>query len=290
VKKVLKHLTGLLISCAVIYGAWIFMTSSGVPLPFTATIEEKASGSELVNIRVEKKIEEGEGYTVEYFLPTFGGSVSPLVIAKINNNIQNEITGIVSRFKEDNEKPFLEQKNTLSLSLQKYSVTQSRYLNIELVEFSYQAGAAHPLTYTHIYVYDLNKGEMVTLNGVFNKEVDYLSGVSNIVREKLKIQLSMKSIEQNPEAFLDASTTDGEMLQYLDTESILSTVFFEEGITPREDNFSEFSILDSGIEFVFGQYQVAPYVYGEQRVLISYAELENLLLPEFKNAVRYIPN
>jgi hypothetical protein len=62
-------------------------------------------------------------------------------------------------------------------------------------------------------------------------------------------------------------------------------IFFEDmfapGVTPTEENFAVFSLGKDGITFIFQQYQVAPYVAGNQTMTIPYAELSDILSPVF---------
>lgn len=52
------------------------------------------------------------------------------------------------------------------------------------------------------------------------------------------------------------------------------------GTAPELDNYQVVLPLAEGIEVVFGQYQIGPYVMGISRVLLPYSELSGVLNPD----------
>jgi hypothetical protein len=283
----LKYIAATIVSILAIYGTWLLLTHRPVPdFRIPKFVDNAVYTGDSVTIRVEKKKESTDQYDIEYFVPKVSGSISPLVAAKINTFLLDEISQMVGYFKEDHRGVSVDQKDALSVSLAKQFVTKQRYLNVELVEYSYLAGSAHPLTYTHTYVFDIQTGEKVGLQDIFDSNQVYLQNISDLVREKLTAQISLQSLGRGDEV---TSTTTEEslkdMLDGIDTEKILEATFFEEGILPREENYKEFNVTEEGIEFVFGQYQVAPYVFGEQRVTLLYSEIETILKDSFKKSI-----
>lgn len=283
----LKYIGGAIVSILTVYGVWLLLTHKSVgDFGIPKFVDNTVYTGDSVTVRVEKKIENTEQYDIEYFIPKVSGSISPLVAAKINTTLSDEISQMVGYFKEDHQGVSEDQKDTLSVSLVKQFVTKQRYLNIELVEYSYLAGSAHPLTYTHTYVFDVQTGNTLTLNDIFDSNQMYLQNISDLVRQKITAQISLQSLGRGDEV---TSTTTEEnlkdMLDGVDTEKILEATFFEEGILPREENYKEFSVTEEGVEFVFGQYQVAPYVFGEQRVVLLYSEIGDTLKDSFKKSV-----
>jgi hypothetical protein len=53
--------------------------------------------------------------------------------------------------------------------------------------------------------------------------------------------------------------------------------FEELGAEPKLENYGVFYIHKDKIEWVFGQYQVAPYVFGEIKITIPMNELRSYL-------------
>jgi hypothetical protein len=121
---------------------------------------------------------------------------------------------------------------------------------------------------------------------MFNSDSQYLEQISEKVKERLVTQISLQSLGREEE--VSSTTTEEDMINLLegvDIEKILENTFFEEGILPREENYKEFVLTNEGIEFVFGQYQVAPYVFGEQRVILLYTDLLEILSESFKRSI-----
>lgn len=286
-KSVLEYAIGALILMVMSYGIWIYFNPAPVDTLIDAKLENTTFNFNSVTVQVEKHVEESESEHIEYFVPKVLGAMSPLATARINTYLKEQVGTLVDQFKEEQVSIVPDQKDTLSLSMGTTTVTHRRYLNIEISEYSYLSGAAHPLTHTYTYVFDLWTGERINLPTLFNQQLNYLEDISRIVKEKLGTQLSLLSVEQNQDVFniTVASTTPEYILEHIDTEAILEAVFFEEGVLPKEENFNEFLILPEGIQFYFGQYQVAPYVYGEQRILIPYSELLSVLSQTFRETL-----
>ena len=55
----------------------------------------------------------------------------------------------------------------------------------------------------------------------------------------------------------------------------------EEGASPKAENFKTVNISDTGLLFTFEDYQVAPYVVGQQTVIILFEKLKNTLNSKF---------
>jgi Protein of unknown function (DUF3298) len=299
-KQFLKKLMLCVICAGVLYLVWVYMVGVSPDFGPTPKLEDKVFDSKAVSIRLEKSIETNNVYVIDIFTPVVSGSISPLVFARINSTIKSEIDAVVSDFKKEHEeisslekKPTViendgiqdkisetddSSKNTLSISLGAHQVIGDRYLNLQIAEFSYNAGSAHPLTSTVSYNFDLQDGREVLLDTLFNSDTQYLVTLATLVKEKLRTQLRMKSFDT------EASTTSA-VSGEVNTEESLSTVFFEEGADPRDENYKQFVIEKEGIRFLFGQYQVAPYVYGEQSVLVEYSVLGDILNSRFKEKV-----
>jgi hypothetical protein len=52
---------------------------------------------------------------------------------------------------------------------------------------------------------------------------------------------------------------------------------FKEGLTPTAQNYATWNLVPEGIRFTFNEYQVAPYVFGPQEVVISFNDLDKFV-------------
>jgi hypothetical protein len=95
-------------------------------------------------------------------------------------------------------------------------------------------------------VFDFQKKRALTLDDVFLPDQDYLTKIADYSRQML-------------------STRDN--------------LFFEERAAPAAENYSNWLLTSEGFTIIFDVYQVAPYVYGPQQVIIPYSELSAFLQP-----------
>ncbi len=293
----MKNKWPVIIALLVIFIAtatYLFLTAKPGTLTGQPIAGSDTKTDQVVTVSIERQTEEGDTYVIEKNIPTVTGSVSPLVLAKINNSLRESIDSIVKDFKDeikdipiadvpDSEKE--SAKHSLSISIGKTINTDNKFLSVHLTDYSYISGSAHPLTATVSYNFDLKDGHLLTFKDLFDSGTNYLGTIASIAKIKLKKQIAATiagNIDPNPNnvaTATDAGAPDMDMTPV--DESTLNSVFFEEGADPREENYSVYFIDKEGIKFVFGQYQVAPYVFGEQEVLITYAELQSVLNKSF---------
>lgn len=290
-----KFLTIVLVPVLFIVLIYVFLPKNKIT-EISSENYPTASTTALVTVNIEHSIDETTSYRIEKSLPVVSGSVSPLVLAKINNTLKKTTDTIFKNFKDEvKDIPKIElrgnskdqAKHTLSVSTMKTSIINDRYFTVRLADFSYVSGAAHPLTLTFSYNFDLKNGELLSLDKIFDGGQNYLGVISSLAKNKLKIQLAKTT---SPDAGVitgnDVTDSSPEVIPNSDSDGmhddIFNTVFFEEGADPREENYSVYFVEKDGIRFVFGQYQVVPYVYGEQEVLLTYDEIKNILNRSFE--------
>ncbi len=128
--------------------------------------------------------------------------------------------------------------------------TSSRTVSY-ILELYTDTGGAHGGTGVYTFTYD-TQGKLVTLDRVFTKP--YLEKISTLARAYLSNKLG--------------DNTNQEML--------------DSGTEPTADNYGTWYLTHDGIAFVFGQYQVGPYVIGIQEFPLPKIQVSDLLAPEFK--------
>jgi hypothetical protein len=69
------------------------------------------------------------------------------------------------------------------------------------------------------------------------------------------------------------------MLRDNKVEGSGADAFEETGADAKSDNYQVFYIYKDTIEWVFGQYQVAPYVFGEIKISVPKSAIEKYFAP-----------
>ncbi|MDE5653792.1 MAG: RsiV family protein [Muribaculaceae bacterium] len=111
--------------------------------------------------------------------------------------------------------------------------------------YSYPEGAAHGMSVNSYVNYDIQKGEIVTLNRLFTAGF-----------EKLLLPAIRKKLEDSGVELL---------------------------VEPEEVKMpQQFRITSSGVEFIYGLYEIAPYAEGEPTVMFYSSELSSILTPAGK--------
>jgi hypothetical protein len=105
-------------------------------------------------------------------------------------------------------------------------------------------GGAHGSSYFIPFNVDVKKQKEINLKDVFSGKQDYLQQISNYAIQDLTGQITK-----------GAGSTQG--------------TWISEGASPKEENFSVFLLTKNTITFYFPQYQVAPYSYGDYKVVMS---------------------
>ena len=111
--------------------------------------------------------------------------------------------------------------------------------------YTYPEGAAHGMYSNRFVNYDLREGKILSVSDIFNP--GYEKELRELIADKV--------------------------------ESTVSSLLVEKDEIPVSDNFR---LTDSGIEFVYSLYSVAPYSDGEVTADFAVYELDNLLKPSAK--------
>lgn len=110
-------------------------------------------------------------------------------------------------------------------------------------------GGAHPGDHHDVINYDLSEAKVLSLGDLFKPESDYLEAIADY---------SIRELKKNREVLFPN---------------------FEEGASPKEENYGAWSITPKGLLVIFEEYQVAPYAAGPQYVLVPYSALADILDP-----------
>ncbi len=117
-------------------------------------------------------------------------------------------------------------------------------MTITIAGFS---GGAHGYEVTTSFNYDVKNKKEITLDYFYPNNTNYLK----IISDASRIQLTQKLTKASEQSLLDGFTKEMMM----------------DGTDPLKPiNFQTFTFTKDNLTIYFGQYQVAPYVYGQQSV------------------------
>ena len=205
-----------------------------------------------VEINFQKIEEETDLYTATLTYPVMTSTNKVLeddFNSKVYALFQNDLEAIKSASSADAE--FIaETGNKYSISI---DCTLS-FQNNDLISFATDGyayyGGAHGTSAGHNINYSIKNKKLIEISDLF-KDDSYLSYLSDVSRAQLRQQ-----------DWYDADLFD---------EWIVT------GTEPKEENFSLFYLTEDSLVITLAEYQVAPYAAGQQKIVISYGELSNLL-------------
>lgn len=118
--------------------------------------------------------------------------------------------------------------------------------------YTYMLGAAHPITTTLVYNYDLGTGAPIGLGDLFDGATAYLDSLSGWAGAALAAEAEERGFD-----------ADG---------------LFSEGFAPAAENFARFTLGPDSLTLHFPPYVVAPYVAGPFTVSLAYSDLRPVLM------------
>lgn len=131
----------------------------------------------------------------------------------------------------------------------------NQYISI-LTRIGGYTGGAHPYEEVVAYNYDVKNKKEMTLADLFANNPNYLNQISEISRKIL--------IERFTESLGEGFDSAKEKQTY--TQEVIAPMV-NDGTDPKNaDNFANFTFTKDKLIIHFGQYQVGPYVAGQQDV------------------------
>jgi len=188
--------------------------------------------------------------------PQLSGLSNTVAETNINTDIEANVNSMISAFKTNEtgngpvSGPFVDATSTLEITASTtLPATIANVISVRLDQDAMSAGAAHPTSQATVLHYNLSTGVALTLDDLFVG--DYLDTLASTT-----VPILTKSLGS-----------------YADQDMISS------GASALATNYQNFIVEDNGFLIVFNQYQVAPYVVGEQDVLIPYVSLTTVINP-----------
>lgn len=176
--------------------------------------------------------------------------ISAKIDADINQFIENQRAQIEKIAAEDKASADLPGKNGLSIRYQ-IMLQNAHTVSLLFKVSTNSRGAAHPNNTIATFNYIDN--EQYSINTILQKNA--LEKIANLARGNL-----LKK--------------EGADKQWID-----------KGTKPIAENYKNWYFSAKGLVIVFDTYQVAAYVYGPQKVLLSGSILKNIIKPEISRVV-----
>jgi hypothetical protein len=216
--------------------------------------------AESAALAMQKLTKETDALSVNVAYPIIPGSTPE--IARANAAIREDINKRIQSFEKD-----AKESASLGIGLPqevKSTVTGSpateekneRYVVLFMGMEWYLRGAAHPSHSIDTYIFDYEKGKLVSPSDLFRSGSAYLERLSALSKEDLMLQSSQG-----------------------DTGYRYDENMVNEGTFPLRENFSRLLPLYDGLVIYFNEYQVAPYAAGPQQVVIPYVKLQDIIDP-----------
>lgn len=243
--------------------------------PVASGVQNNADSQVKISYVLDKQDEESSSATIHIVKPKISGLSSKAIDTAVNSQIDSTYKNLKDSFVADTDGVKIlssETKHQLSITGSEPLPGTKHTFYIDSEVYSYYSGAAHPLTARTILNFVKDSGQLIRLQDILKKnltanlkddsEASYsnsLTAISNIMKPKILAKLT------NMAQADDGSSPD------------MSQTFAESGADPTFENYGVFYIHADSIEWVFGQYQVAPYVFGEIKVSIPMSELKPYL-------------
>jgi len=192
-------------------------------------------------------------YTLETNKPVLEGSDDPRAL-EFNRLAAEMVDEMVASFKSGFE--YLAESPVSAGSFFQVTFTQlappGDILSIQFGVDGYADGAAHPYHWTKTLNYDLESGQVLSLDALFLPGTDYLILIADYCKAELA------------------------------TRDIGFELGFSGGADPLPENYLNWNLTYEGLLITFDEYQVAPYAAGKQQVLVPYDVLGAVIAPDSK--------
>jgi len=231
--------------------------------PINTTESEQIPTNDVIQSEPENEVkeikeivfeEETDLYTIDVVSPEINW------YPELNQYIKAMIDNDISSFKEE-----VTNDEWYEQDIEDPMMRHGYYSRFEIITFTsklfsakfnnsiYYGGAAHPMSYTNVINYDLEKNKNFEIADLFVEESPYVAALSDFCINDFNFRIS-----QGDEWLGDSD-------------------WIAEGAGPKESNFIAFNLTAEGLLITFDAYQVAAYAAGPQEVLIPYSELQEIL-------------
>ncbi len=176
----------------------------------------------------------------------------------INNILDTTVNGMIKNFIGEvsaiPRKTFNGTESSMGITSEA-SVINGTLLTSQMNEFKSIAGAAHPLTTVYSFNYSTTYGGPLSISDLFSSNSDYLNYLSAECTKQLR----------------EYALKEG----YTNIDDMITS-----GASADLKNFNTWNIKDDNLIITFNPYQVAPYVFGIQKVSIPLSNMTGMINPK----------
>jgi len=217
-------------------------------------------GTQIVDRQIKESIKPRRlDLSAEY--PELAGGAN---VAGFNQLVKSSVTGAFADFKKQMAELTAEDIKSLPSGINNYidigynvEYADNNLISVSFLESTF-AGGAHPNYDFYTITYDLKQGRELKLSDLFKPGARYLAAVSDYATRDLQSRKDPDSKENMG----------------------LAQDVFADGAKPTAENYARWNITRKGLMFTFDPYQVGPYAYGSQTVVIPYARLKDIARPD----------
>lgn len=263
----LKTKITIFIIALVIISIWLITAThfKNAEAPIISTASKVDTSYSSIEHTFEKEDKDTKTTTIHITKPVISDLGNKVVTDTVNKQISNAFDEIKKSFISETSNTDIFSSDTrhqlvLTGSAPVVSTDKIFYVDVEI--YTYYSGAAHPLTQRIVLNFVKETGQLIRLEDIFLKESfeDALSVIASVVKPKIIDKLNA-------------------MLRDNKVEGSGADAFEETGADGKSENYQVFYIHSDTIEWVFGQYQVAPYVFGEIKISVPKSSIEKYFAP-----------
>jgi len=203
-------------------------------------------------------LEQTDIYTASGFYPITGKEYidfdfKDLVVEQFNSFKESAIANA-------DYPPFVDSDFKYYLNISYQTTENSDIIKSYIFSISDYSGGAHGMQNTISKTYNLETGELYTIEDILVNGTNDLPQISEIVRSELKAQFDKQNIPYDEDWINEGTSCEKGSL-----------------------NFEVFALDSTSITFYFTPYQVAAYAYGTNMVSVPFSDIDNIIKTEFKN-------
>jgi hypothetical protein len=248
-------------SGAALEGEWRKPNATeGQPFWASEQMVSFTNGLQITDRRINESVKAKRlDLSAEYPELTGGANVSGF-----NQTVKTQVTQEIADFKKQMMAVTADDLKMLPAGVNNYlDISYNiEYADNDLVSVSFLesnfTGGVHPNYGYFTITYDLKNGRELKLADLFKPGARYLETVS---------AYAIKDLQSR-------KIPDG------DENMGLAQDIFADGAKPEVKNYSSWNITKKGLMFTFDPYQVGPYAYGSQTVIVPYAKLKEIAKPD----------
>lgn len=253
----------------------VLLTRSGkVEAPIVSNEPKPVSQYETIPYTLVKDDLETDEVSIHITQPVISGFSSDVINGTVNSVLNSAFSDIKKSFVSDTDGIEIfskEMKHQLTVNGSAPFSSSKKVFYVDTEIYSYFSGAAHPLTQRMVFNFVKETGQLIRLEDILKKEASSSLNDTNAVASDVDFKTSLGALsELSKPKILEQMN---KMSRENGAGSSGAESFEESGADPKLENFGVFYIHQDKIEWVFGQYQVAPYVFGEIKISIPMREL-----------------